>query len=248
MPVDQMPPSPPRSLPMRKRVSPPDVRPVTLDGVRYEALHWGRARGLAQNGGYLLATDVVSGRALWTARVYAIDYLPQLETDVQDIFIRSLDVAAGGRELRVVDERGRCFGFDVDRRQAWFINGEVCGLPCEPHVKNPAPLEHAKRRAPGHVEPVVSKGVRYEVLHVARSRASARGGGVIAAVDLASGQELWALQVYEQPSDPQEESDAQEVHITDMALDAAAGVLLLKNEAGQRFRINLADRSVTEDT
>ena len=34
----------PAGAPRAKRTGPPDVQPVTLGGVRYEALHWGQAR------------------------------------------------------------------------------------------------------------------------------------------------------------------------------------------------------------
>lgn len=104
-------------MPKPKRVGPPTVTPVTLDGVRYEALHWGRERGLGQNGGYVLAFDAASNQELWTARIYAIDYVPKLETDVQDIFIRTLEAGANG-QLLVTDERGRRFTLDIAKREA----------------------------------------------------------------------------------------------------------------------------------
>lgn len=100
-------------MPRPKRVGPPQVEPVTVGEVRYEALHWGRERGLEQNGGYVVAVDASSGRQLWTARIYRIEYVPKLETDVQDIFIRSIEPSANGRELLVTDERGRRFVLDL---------------------------------------------------------------------------------------------------------------------------------------
>jgi len=105
-------------MPKPKRVGPSAVTPLTFDGVRFEALHWARERGLGQNGGYLLAIDAASNKELWTARVYAIDYVPNLETDVQDIFIRTIERGESGHDLLVTDERGRRFRFDVARREA----------------------------------------------------------------------------------------------------------------------------------
>jgi hypothetical protein len=104
--------------PKPKRVGPPTVTPVTLDGVRYEALHWGRERGLGQNGGYVAAFDAARNEELWNAHIYVIDYLPKLETDVQDIFIRTLEAGANGHELLVTDELGRRFTFDIPGREA----------------------------------------------------------------------------------------------------------------------------------
>jgi hypothetical protein len=103
---------------MAKRVGPPSVPPVTLEGVRYEALHWGRERGLGQNGGFVRAVDPDGGRELWTAQVYRIDYQPGMETDVQDRFIRALAPTADGRALLVTDERGGRFVLDLASREA----------------------------------------------------------------------------------------------------------------------------------
>ena len=100
--------------PMAKRVGPPEVAPVTLDGMRFEAVHWGRSRGFGQNGGYIAAIDPASGRELWTLKVYAVTYDPTLEEDVQDIFITDLAVRDG--KLEVIDEKGRRFLVDVKTR------------------------------------------------------------------------------------------------------------------------------------
>lgn len=102
-------------LPAPKRVGPPDVEPVTVGGLRFEALHWGRERGLEQNGGYLEAFDAASGASLWVLRIYAIDYDPTLEEDVQDVFIETLKPGPRGT-LKVVDERGRRYVVDPATR------------------------------------------------------------------------------------------------------------------------------------
>lgn len=105
------------AMPKPKRVGPSPVMPATLDGVRYEAPHWGRERGLEQNGGYVVALDAISNQELWTACIYAIDYVPKLETDVQDIFIRTLESGAKG-QLLIADEHGRRFTLDIAKREA----------------------------------------------------------------------------------------------------------------------------------
>jgi len=43
----------------KKRAAPDPVEPITLGGVRYEAVQFGNARGLEQNGGYITATTSV---------------------------------------------------------------------------------------------------------------------------------------------------------------------------------------------
>ncbi len=94
-----------------KRVGPKSVAPVTVGGVRYEALPWGKKHGLGQNGGYLATFDAKTGAELGLIKVYEIKYDPKLEADVQDVFISRLDSIDGG--LAVTDERGRRYLVDV---------------------------------------------------------------------------------------------------------------------------------------
>jgi hypothetical protein len=95
-----------------KRLGPKDVAPVTIGSLRFEAVHWGRDRGFSQNGGYVAALDSVSGEELWTLKIYDIAYDPDLESDVQDIFIRSMSRSWFGNKLKIADERGRKYLVD----------------------------------------------------------------------------------------------------------------------------------------
>ncbi len=99
--------------PEGKRIGPPTVEPLRFGHLRIEALHWGRERGLGQNGGYLRAVDAETGDEAWTLRVYRIDYDPHLEDDVQDIFIRSIEPSGTDATLLVTDERGRRYSVDL---------------------------------------------------------------------------------------------------------------------------------------
>ena len=102
--------------PRAKRVGPPEIEPVNVGDLRIEAIHWGRDRGLGQNGGYVAAFDAKSGVELWTLKVYDVQYDPQMEADVQDIFIRSMKKTLFGRKLKITDERRRNYVVDVDKR------------------------------------------------------------------------------------------------------------------------------------
>lgn len=106
------------------------------------------------------------------------------------------------------------------------------------------PMESAKRRVPS-VAPVTVGSTRYEVLRGARSRGFSQNGGIIAAVDTASGQELWTLVLYETVYDPQEEADVQDVFITSLALSKDGKQLLAKSENKKSYSVNLADRTIT---
>lgn len=98
-----------------KRVAPPEVAPVTVGPLRIEALPWGRERGFGQNGGYVAAIDVATGKEAWTLKVYDIVYNPRLEEDVQDIFISDMRLHGDGR-VEITDEDDRRYLLNVETR------------------------------------------------------------------------------------------------------------------------------------
>ena len=98
-----------------KRLAPEDVKPVVHKGVRYEVRHWEITRGKAQTGGFVEAWDVATNRKLWERNIYGITYNPDLEKDVQDVFITSLTLV--GDKLVAVNERGEKFHIDISTRK-----------------------------------------------------------------------------------------------------------------------------------
>jgi len=108
--------------------------------------------------------------------------------------------------------------------------------PQTPHqAKEKTMSESAKRRVP-RVEPVVK---------AAKGRGFPQQGGVIAAIDTATGKELWALQVYTVAFDAQEEQDVQERYITSLAMSPDGQSLLVLAEGQRRCAVRLSDRSIT---
>jgi hypothetical protein len=103
--------------PSGKRVGPPDVPPVTVGAVRYSVLPWGKERGLGQNGGYIVASDIAGGAELWKLKVYDVTYDPKMEEDVQDVFIEKMSAGPGANELTIVDERGGEYRIDTTARR-----------------------------------------------------------------------------------------------------------------------------------
>lgn len=97
-----------------KRGGPEEVAPVTIDKVTYSVIHFGRADGLDQNGGYLLAKDKKTGEKLWTLKVYNTKINSELERDVQDVFITELK--KNGQNLNVSDEKGNRYRVNVEMR------------------------------------------------------------------------------------------------------------------------------------
>lgn len=92
------------SVALAKRVAPPEVKPLVHQGVTYRA---GHARDPHGNRGTVEAVDASTGKRLWIVTVYDIPYKAGLETDVQDVFIKSLAIDDGC--LRVTDERGKSY-------------------------------------------------------------------------------------------------------------------------------------------
>jgi hypothetical protein len=100
-----------------KRLAPDPVAPVSFEGHRYEAVAFGKARGLGQNGGYVAAIDEASGRELWVQRIYRIRYDRRLEGDKQDVFITGLTLLPAEHALRIENERGARYRLDLRTRQ-----------------------------------------------------------------------------------------------------------------------------------
>jgi len=88
-----------------KRRPPSAVDPVLHEGRRYEVPHFNNPCG--QNGGCVVAYDAASNQQLWRQKVYCTKYDRNLEQDVQDVFITSLQVE--GSRLRATDEKSRTF-------------------------------------------------------------------------------------------------------------------------------------------
>ena len=96
----------PTPVAARGRSRPPELPPVAHDGVRYEQLKNLAAEGLLP-GGYVVATDIGSGKRLWVKRLYASPVGPGIETGVEWTFFRNMSIDAMRGLLVVEDERGR---------------------------------------------------------------------------------------------------------------------------------------------
>jgi hypothetical protein len=100
-------------LALAKRSVPAEVPPVVDGNVRYAAPHGGfgsPANPCGQIGGCVVAYDNTTGALLWSLEVYSITYDPDVEEDVQWVFIISLALEDG--RLLVSNERGQCFTID----------------------------------------------------------------------------------------------------------------------------------------
>ncbi len=102
-------------LAQASRLPPEEVKPVIHDGVKYIAPHWGFYKDREQNGGYIEAWDAEKDELLWELKIYGIKYSKELESDVQDIFIVSLEIK--DKKLTIVNEVGDKFIVDLDTHE-----------------------------------------------------------------------------------------------------------------------------------
>lgn len=89
------------------RGPPKKCEPLVHKGIRYEA-PWGRM-------GYIEAYDNKSEVLLWDLKVYSVDYVPELEQDVQARFITSLQIKHG--RLHVVAEGNERYVVHLDTKE-----------------------------------------------------------------------------------------------------------------------------------
>jgi len=108
----------------------------------------------------------------------------------------------------------------------------------------PPPPPSADRNAPRRVPPVVNGGVRYEQNLGASEAEFGQVGGVLTARDAKTGKLLWSLKVYENKRRPGLEGDVQDVFFRSMAFDSD-GRLIIENERGHRFSVDVSTRNVT---
>ncbi|MCQ8102975.1 hypothetical protein NP590_02555 [Methylomonas sp. SURF-2] len=93
----------------RRRRLPPELKPITVDGVVYQELRQGNKLGYEQKSGFLIALDQKTGEMLWHVRAYPIQYVEGKETDVQEVFFTRLELLPGGKEILIENELEKQF-------------------------------------------------------------------------------------------------------------------------------------------
>ena len=91
-----------------KRIAPVKVDPVIYEGVRYVAPNDDGRRG------YIEAWNVGTNKKLWELTIFTNRIDPNLEEDVQWVFIKALNIQDG--RLMVTSERGTIYQVDVNTK------------------------------------------------------------------------------------------------------------------------------------
>ena len=91
-----------------KRTAPVNVAPVIYEGIRYVAPNDDGRRG------YIEAWNVGTNKKLWELTIFTNGIDPNLEEDVQWVFINALNIRDG--RLMVTSERGKTYKVDVNTK------------------------------------------------------------------------------------------------------------------------------------
>ena len=103
----------------------------------------------------------------------------------------------------------------------------------------------AKRGAPAEVPSVMTPRAVFSVPHFVDEGESPIRGGVIEAHDPETKKLMWRVRVYRTEYDPSLESDVQDVFIKTLSYDKTHHFLIMSDEKGRAYVLNLANRKVT---
>ena len=101
-----------------KRRAPAEVLPVTVGNIEYSAPH---RKGTHKQMGFIEARELKGGKLIWSRQIYAVKYDPDLEGDVQDVFIKSITVQ--GNHLIITNERNSKYQLDLNSLEVKVIKG-----------------------------------------------------------------------------------------------------------------------------
>lgn len=101
-----------------------------------------------------------------------------------------------------------------------------------------------KRRAPAHVPPVELNGVKYQAILLGTPYGYKQDGGIVIALDAKTGSLLWTQKVYGINYNDDMEGDKQDIFIKSMTPVKNGKILLITNEHGEKYELNLSTRVI----
>jgi hypothetical protein len=113
--------------------------------------------------------------------------------------------------------------------------------------RNPAmSIPSASRPAPPVVAPIELDGVRYQQDNESRKHGGDQSVGYLVAIDIQSGGRLWMQKIYEYNETPTPGAPSpMGLYFKSMKLDATRGAILIENESGGGYELNIKTRAVT---
>jgi hypothetical protein len=103
-----------------KRGAPAEVLPLTVGNIEYSAPH---RNDTQKQMGFIEARDLKSGKIIWSRQIYTVKYDPDLEGDVQDVFIKSITVESNN--LIITNERNSKYQLDLNSLEVKVLQGSL---------------------------------------------------------------------------------------------------------------------------
>ncbi len=89
------------------------------------------------------------------------------------------------------------------------------------------------------------RSVRYEQAYEGKDESSAQRSGFLRASSEATGDDLWTLKIYNVEIDATLERDVQEVYFATLSVDGQARTIVVENERGRTFLVNIDTQAIT---
>jgi hypothetical protein len=109
-------------MPAPSRPCPPEVKPITHKGVRYEQDAQSSSHGGTQPGGYLVAINPETGERLWMLKVYEVRHQPDAPFE-PGCYFRSMRLLRKTGEIEIVNEVGGKYLVNLTKRTSTWISG-----------------------------------------------------------------------------------------------------------------------------
>ena len=100
---------------LAKRAPPEIVAPVRSGDIEFRVPH--------SQLGFVEAWDIKRDQLVWRRQIYVVKYMVDLERDVQDVFIRSIELKDNA--LRVKNERQSEYRLDLDSLEVTVLKGTL---------------------------------------------------------------------------------------------------------------------------
>ena len=132
---------------------------------------------------------------------------------------------------------------------AAFAGAMLAAMACGKARTTAAAAPVAKKRAgPEPVAPVMPGTIRFEAPVDGKARGQGQNGGFVVAHDAATVAELWSALLYTTVYAANMEPDKRDVFIVEMKASPDGRALLVTDERGRRWSVDLASHAVVADT
>ena len=101
---------------MAKRAAPNKVSAITTEKAVFSVPHFSNEER-HQNGGFVEAHHPKTKKLLWRIKIYNTNYNPDLEQDIQDVFIKTMSFEKKHNLLIFSDEKSRTFALNLDSKK-----------------------------------------------------------------------------------------------------------------------------------